>query len=394
MILAPLRAYFSIIGLNIEAINDIISHLKRSLALIMLLDINWISIGSGWANQVLGHFFWNWNWWILGFRIWIWNWSHQFLNFWNWNWNWSELVGTGTVGIGWDLELELELVPGTWRVPDPKFSDLEPEPVRPDPKFSDLEPDPVRPVPVPEPPVPTSSSSSSRCLQFLPIPTKYENHDKTTHVTRCIDSCSTSIGVKVNADGSLNMFNACQCNNGRGIYMFKVEVFAVWCGAIYSQNCNPQCIYGLRFFKNSKRHQESSEPHYAVRFGSGDLCGCRAVYVRYHLPLKAEYRGVANTVAETSWLHNLLLVLHFSPSKATIVYCDNVTVFYISTNPVHHQCAKSIEVDIHFVLDNVAIAVSNDIHSIVFPYFAQWQKSHGKRINKWRSVLWVSIKWD
>ncbi|KAL4571081.1 hypothetical protein LXL04_017831 [Taraxacum kok-saghyz] len=50
----------------------------------------------------------------------------------------------------------------TRREPDPKFSDLEPEPVRPDPKFLDLEPDPVRPVPVPEPPVPTSS----RCAKI------------------------------------------------------------------------------------------------------------------------------------------------------------------------------------------------------------------------------------
>ncbi|KAL4578436.1 hypothetical protein LXL04_014559 [Taraxacum kok-saghyz] len=57
-----------------------------------------------------------------------------------------ELVGTSR---NW---LELELVLGTHRVPDPKFSDLEPEPVRPDPKFSDMKPDPVRPVLIPESP--------------------------------------------------------------------------------------------------------------------------------------------------------------------------------------------------------------------------------------------------
>ena len=63
-------------------------------------------------------------------------------------------------------------IPGTRRVPDPKFSELEPEPepVRSDTKFSDLEPEPVRPVPVPELPVPTSFSSSFSYPQFLPIP--------------------------------------------------------------------------------------------------------------------------------------------------------------------------------------------------------------------------------
>ncbi|KAL4561302.1 hypothetical protein LXL04_033466 [Taraxacum kok-saghyz] len=53
-----------------------------------------------------------------------------------------------------------------FEVPGPKFSDLEPEPVRPDPKFSDLEPDPVRPISVPEPPVPISSSSSSSEINY------------------------------------------------------------------------------------------------------------------------------------------------------------------------------------------------------------------------------------
>lgn len=39
--------------------------------------------------------------------------------------------------------------------------------------------------------------------------------------------------------------------------------------------------------------------------------------------------GVANVVAETCWLRNLLLELHCSLSRATLVYCDNVSaVFY------------------------------------------------------------------
>ncbi|GJV09480.1 hypothetical protein Tco_1347136 [Tanacetum coccineum] len=38
-------------------------------------------------------------------------------------------------------------------------------------------------------------------------------------------------------------------------------------------------------------------------------------------------RGVANAVAETCWLRNLLRELHTPLSTATLVYCDNFTVF-------------------------------------------------------------------
>ena len=77
---------------------------------------------------------------------------------------------------------------------------------------------------------------------------------------------------------------------------------------------------------------------------------------------EAEYRGVANTVAETSWLRNLLRELHFSPAKATIIYCDNVSAVYMSTNPVQHQRTKHIEIDIHFVRDKVAIGDVRVLH--------------------------------
>nr|GEY96282.1 ribonuclease H-like domain-containing protein [Tanacetum cinerariifolium] len=69
---------------------------------------------------------------------------------------------------------------------------------------------------------------------------------------------------------------------------------------------------------------------------------------------EAEYRGIANAVAETCWIRNLLCELHTPLSSATIVYCDNVSVVYLSSNPVQHQRTKHIEIDIHFVQDLVA----------------------------------------
>ncbi|GJU77811.1 ribonuclease H-like domain-containing protein [Tanacetum coccineum] len=77
---------------------------------------------------------------------------------------------------------------------------------------------------------------------------------------------------------------------------------------------------------------------------------------------EAEYHGVANVVAETAWLRNLLLELHAPLSTATIVYCDNVSVVYLSTNPVQHQRTKHIEIDIHFVRDYVASGQVRVLH--------------------------------
>jgi hypothetical protein len=52
---------------------------------------------------------------------------------------------------------------------------------------------------------------------------------------------------------------------------------------------------------------------------------------------EVEYRVVANGVAEASWLRQLLAKLHSPLAKNTLVYCDNVSVVYLSTNPVQHQ---------------------------------------------------------
>ncbi|GJW46570.1 ribonuclease H-like domain-containing protein [Tanacetum coccineum] len=77
---------------------------------------------------------------------------------------------------------------------------------------------------------------------------------------------------------------------------------------------------------------------------------------------EAEYRGVANVVAETAWLRNLLRELHSPLSTATLVYCDNVSAVYMSANPVQHQRTKHIEIDIHFVRDMVTAGQVRVLH--------------------------------
>ncbi|XP_021750246.1 uncharacterized protein LOC110715933 [Chenopodium quinoa] len=68
---------------------------------------------------------------------------------------------------------------------------------------------------------------------------------------------------------------------------------------------------------------------------------------------EVEYKGVANVISESCWVRNLLLELRCPISKATLVYCDNVSAIYILSNPVQHQRTKYIEMDIHFVCEKV-----------------------------------------
>ncbi|GJU75313.1 ribonuclease H-like domain-containing protein [Tanacetum coccineum] len=78
--------------------------------------------------------------------------------------------------------------------------------------------------------------------------------------------------------------------------------------------------------------------------------------------VEAEYRGVANVVAETAWIRNLLCEFHTPLFTATLVYCDNVSAVYMSSNPVQHQRTKHIEIDIHFVRDFVASGQVRVLH--------------------------------
>jgi hypothetical protein len=77
---------------------------------------------------------------------------------------------------------------------------------------------------------------------------------------------------------------------------------------------------------------------------------------------EAEYRAVANCIAESCWVRQLLQELHHPPSRATVVYCDNVSAMYMSENPVQHQRTKHIEIDLHFIRDRVALGEAKVLH--------------------------------
>jgi hypothetical protein len=62
---------------------------------------------------------------------------------------------------------------------------------------------------------------------------------------------------------------------------------------------------------------------------------------------------MANAIAEVMWFQALLRELHIPSPKSARLWCDNMGVKYLSSNPVFHGRTKHIEVDYHFVRDQV-----------------------------------------
>jgi hypothetical protein len=77
---------------------------------------------------------------------------------------------------------------------------------------------------------------------------------------------------------------------------------------------------------------------------------------------------MANGVADDCWLPQLLQKLHAPLMKSSLVYFDNVSFMYLSTNPIQHQCTKHVEIDLHFMQERVDIG---DVHVLHVPTISQ-----------------------
>lgn len=60
---------------------------------------------------------------------------------------------------------------------------------------------------------------------------------------------------------------------------------------------------------------------------------------------EAEYRAMAITTAELTWFQCLLVDLYVSSSQNFVLYCDNISAFHLTVNPVFHAGTKHIEID-------------------------------------------------
>ena len=70
---------------------------------------------------------------------------------------------------------------------------------------------------------------------------------------------------------------------------------------------------------------------------------------------EAEYKAVADATAEFIWIKSLLQELRITLQRSPILWCDNIGATYLAANPVFHAHTKHIEIDYHFVWEQVKL---------------------------------------
>ena len=68
---------------------------------------------------------------------------------------------------------------------------------------------------------------------------------------------------------------------------------------------------------------------------------------------EAEYRSLANTAAELTWICQLLADIGFSLPCQPQLWCDNLSAISLAKNPVFHARTKHVEIDYHYIREKV-----------------------------------------
>ena len=62
---------------------------------------------------------------------------------------------------------------------------------------------------------------------------------------------------------------------------------------------------------------------------------------------------MALTTSELKWLKGVLKSFGIQHQKPMSLYCDSQAALHISRNPVFHERTKHIEVDCHYIRDEI-----------------------------------------
>ncbi|PRQ54450.1 putative RNA-directed DNA polymerase [Rosa chinensis] len=68
---------------------------------------------------------------------------------------------------------------------------------------------------------------------------------------------------------------------------------------------------------------------------------------------EAEYRSLANTAADISWIRHILCDLHVRVPAPPLLKCDNLSAIALCSNLVFHSRIKHLDNDFHFVRERV-----------------------------------------
>jgi len=83
---------------------------------------------------------------------------------------------------------------------------------------------------------------------------------------------------------------------------------------------------------------------------------------------EAEFRGMVKGLCELLGLRMLLMEIGYGPNMEMNLFCDNKAAIDISQNPIQHDRTKHVEIDQHFVKQN--------LKKKIIPFFLSNQKTN------------------
>ncbi|XP_031275019.1 uncharacterized protein LOC116133454 [Pistacia vera] len=77
---------------------------------------------------------------------------------------------------------------------------------------------------------------------------------------------------------------------------------------------------------------------------------------------EAEYRAMAQTAAEITWLTFILRDLQVPLMTPPVLFCDNLSSLFMTVNPMFHARSKHIELDYHYIRERVSLGLLTTRH--------------------------------
>lgn len=68
---------------------------------------------------------------------------------------------------------------------------------------------------------------------------------------------------------------------------------------------------------------------------------------------ESKYRALNHAFDEIIWLKELLSEIGVIITSVLVLWCDTISAGVLATNPVFHARTKHIEIEVHFVRDQV-----------------------------------------
>ena len=112
---------------------------------------------------------------------------------------------------------------------------------------------------------------------------------------------------------------------------------------------------GIEIFSDADWAGTSDDKRSYCSFVLGDLVTWKSKKqnVLSRSSAKAELRDTTHGICESIWLKMLLEEMGIKIQLPIRIHCDNKAAISISHNPIHHKCSKHVEVDRHFIKENI-----------------------------------------